>query len=127
MIEFIIFAAVAWFAITMMKDLMRISEQKAIDKAKKEARVAKEAARAEAEAARAEARAKAKAEKAAMAAAAENTVSCEICGTHLAKDEAIATQGKFYCSEAHFMQRDQTHPVGETPAEDPAASTAENV
>jgi septal ring factor EnvC (AmiA/AmiB activator) len=121
MIEFIIFAALAWFVITMMKDLMRISEQKSIEKSKKEARVAKEAARAVADAARAEARAKAKAERAAMAAAAESMVSCAICGAHIPKDEAIATQGQFYCSEAHFLERSKTPPpVVETTAAEAA-------
>jgi late competence protein required for DNA uptake (superfamily II DNA/RNA helicase) len=130
MIEFIIFAAVAWFAITMMKDLMRISEQKTIEKTKKEAQAAKELARAEADAARAEAKARAKAEKAAAAAAA--MVSCAICGTQMQKNEAISTQGQSYCSEAHFLQRHQPEMATETAAEVNAETsapeaTAENI
>ncbi len=99
MIEFIIFAALAWFVITMMKDLMRISEQKAIEESQEKAQDAKEVSRAEAEAARVEARARAKAEKAAKAAAAEEMVSCAICGTLTPKNEAIAMHGQYYCSE----------------------------
>jgi late competence protein required for DNA uptake (superfamily II DNA/RNA helicase) len=127
MIEFIIFAALAWFAITMMKDLMRISEQKAIEKAKKKSQDAKEAARASAEAARAEARALAKAEKAAKAAAAEEMVSCAICGTLTPKNEAIATQGQYYCSEAHFQQRPKSEPVVVTSVEVPIENTEESI
>jgi late competence protein required for DNA uptake (superfamily II DNA/RNA helicase) len=129
MIQFIMFAALAWFVISMIRDMMRISEQKAIEQAKKEAREARDLARAEADAARAEARAKAKAAKAAKAA--EDMVSCEICGTHTPKQEAIATQGKFYCSEEHFLQRNKAEQpaeaVPETPAETIPQATAENV
>jgi late competence protein required for DNA uptake (superfamily II DNA/RNA helicase) len=125
MIRFIIFAALAWFAITVMKDLIRISEQRAIEKAKKKAQDAQELARAEADAARAEARAMAKAEKAAKAAAAaaaaEEMVSCAICGTLTPKNEAIATQGQYYCSEAHFLQRTKPEQIVEAPAVEEAA------
>ncbi len=128
MIEFIIFAALAWFAITMMKDLMRISEQKAIENAKKKAQEAMEVTRAEAEAARAEAKARAKAVKAAEA---EEMVSCAICGTVTAKHEAIATQGQYFCSEPHFLQRPRSEPVAETPVENTTESvtqtTSENL
>jgi hypothetical protein len=133
MIQFIVFAAIAWFAISMMKDMMRISEKRAIDKAKKEAREAREAARAIADAARAEAKAKAKAEKAAKLAAEEDLVSCAICGTQMAKHDAIATQGQFYCSDAHFLQRSQPEsepepePVEEITPEPMPQATVENV
>jgi len=126
MIEFIIFAALAWFAITMMKDLMRISEQRAIEKAKKKAQEAMEVARAEAETARAEARARAKAEKAAKAAAAEEMVNCAICGTLTPKNEAIATHGLYYCSEAHFLQRPKSESVPETTVETAVEITPES-
>jgi membrane protein involved in colicin uptake len=127
MIEFIAFAAIAWFAISIMKDMMRISEKKAIEKAKKEAREAREIARAAADAARAEARAKAEAVKAAKLAAAEDLVNCAICGTQMAKHDAITTQGQFYCSEAHFLQRNQSQPSVEISAEPIPQATVENV
>jgi late competence protein required for DNA uptake (superfamily II DNA/RNA helicase) len=127
MIEFIVFAAVAWFAISMMKDMMRISEKKAIEKAKKEAKDAREVSRAATEAARSEAREKAAAAKAAKLAAAEDMVSCAVCGTQMAKHDAIATQGQFYCSESHFLQRNQSAPAAETIAEPMTEATVENV
>lgn len=126
MIEFIVFAAIAWFAISMMKDMMRISEKKAIDKAKKEAREAREVARAAADAARAEARAKAEAAKAAKLAAAEELVNCAICGMQMSKHDAITTRGQFYCSDAHFLQRNQPEPATETTAEPLPQATVEN-
>jgi uncharacterized protein len=35
-------------------------------------------------------------------------VRCAVCGIHLPESEAIASGGRHYCSEAHFLQRDQT-------------------
>lgn len=35
-------------------------------------------------------------------------VSCAVCGVHLPDSEAIASGGKHYCCEAHFLQRDQS-------------------
>jgi hypothetical protein len=34
-------------------------------------------------------------------------VSCAVCDIHLPESEAIASGGKHYCCEAHFMQRSQ--------------------
>ena len=109
MVQLIIFGAVAWFAISMMKDLIRASEQKQKDIAAKDANEARVAARAAVDAAREDARAKAQADKAAKRAAAaaamaagvlaEDMVTCAICGVHTAIQESITTQGKFYCSE----------------------------
>jgi uncharacterized protein len=35
-------------------------------------------------------------------------VRCAICGVHLPESEAISSSGRHYCSEAHFLQRDQS-------------------
>lgn len=35
-------------------------------------------------------------------------VRCAVCGVHLPESEAISSGGRHYCSEAHFLQRDQS-------------------
>jgi hypothetical protein len=137
MVKFIIFAIIAWFAIGMLKDMLRATEQKKIEAAKKEAREAQKLARAQADAERAEAQAIAKADRAAKKAAAaaanlppEEMVSCAICGTYVPKHDAIAFQGKFYSSEAHFLQRNAPAPQMEMPSEESAEAmqaVAENI
>lgn len=34
-------------------------------------------------------------------------VRCAVCGVHLPESEAIASGGRHYCCEAHFLQREQ--------------------
>jgi uncharacterized protein len=34
-----------------------------------------------------------------------NMVRCEVCSVHLPDTEAISAGGKYYCCEAHFLQR----------------------
>jgi late competence protein required for DNA uptake (superfamily II DNA/RNA helicase) len=59
-------------------------------------------------------------------------VSCAICGTLTPKNEAIATQGQYYCSEAHFLQRSKPAetevetPVVEEVSEATPEATPEN-
>ncbi len=36
-----------------------------------------------------------------------NMVSCAVCGVHVPESEAIASNGRHYCCEAHRQQRDQ--------------------
>lgn len=35
-------------------------------------------------------------------------VRCAVCDVHLPESEAISSGGRHYCSEAHFLQRDQS-------------------
>jgi uncharacterized protein len=37
-----------------------------------------------------------------------NMVRCALCGVHLPESEAIFSSGRHYCSETHFLQRDQS-------------------
>lgn len=36
-----------------------------------------------------------------------NMVRCAVCGVHLPESEAIADEGRHYCGDAHFRERDQ--------------------
>ena len=34
-------------------------------------------------------------------------VRCDVCGLHFLETEGFTSSGRYYCSEAHFLQRKQ--------------------
>ena len=37
----------------------------------------------------------------------DDMVACALCAVHIPKAEAISSQDQFYCSEAHFLERNK--------------------